>query len=399
VRARLFFVLIFTILLSTVAPINTAAQPQISGVEVDYVFGEQMVFQITVKSDGPLQGALIFYRNPGDNQSLFGEMEVINARRGYYTLEFVHDLADQPLAPFTQLEYWAEVSFGNGEKISSPEQMILYFDNQREWQSLEDDPLRVYWYSGDLAHALEVMDVARGGLDSLQKVIPLTAPERVEIYVYPDIDTLASVFNAGSSGAVAGHSQPNAGVIVVALPATPEAGMLIEQRIPHELMHVLLYYTMGPAYDSLPVWLSEGLASVVELYPNSDYEVLLNRANEDENLLPMDSLCRDFPQETSAALLAYAQSTSFIRYLYQRFGSSGIQSLVDNYADGKSCQHGAEAAVGQNLTELEQEWRRETFGEDTSKDALNNLLPWLLLVGVLLAIPLLLTIVMVRKKR
>ena len=161
----------------------------------------------------------------------------------------------------------------------------------------------------------------------------------------------------------------------------------MERQIPHELMHILLYKMVGAGYVNLPAWLSEGLASVAELYPNPDYLVLLESAHNKGNLPSILSLCQSFPRDASGTFLAYAQSASFTRYLQQRFGSSGLERLLRQYADGLDCQRGAEAALGVPLAQLGREWRKDVFGENVYLTAINNLLPWMVLLIMIAVIP------------
>jgi len=91
-------------------------------------------------------------------------------------------------------------------------------------------------------------------------------------------------------------------------------------------------------------------------------------------------------------LLAYAQSADFAWFLYENYGSSGLEALSQAYADGLSCEQGAQQALGISLTELDREWRKQTFGENTLLAALGELLPWIALLGVILVGPLVLIV-------
>ena len=82
----------------------------------------------------------------------------------------------------------------------------------------------------------------------------------------------------------------------MALPESPERQLLAEQRIPHELMHIFLFNSTPLGYKNIPVWLTEGLASLAELYSNPDYPIVLEEAVKDEGLLPMSTLCGGFPR-------------------------------------------------------------------------------------------------------
>jgi hypothetical protein len=112
----------------------------------------------------------------------------------------------------------------------------------------------------------------------------------------------------------------------------------------------------------------------------------------------MASLCESFPMEASSFLLAYAQATDFSWFLFENYGRSGLDSLVATYADGLSCDQGVQEAFGKSLNELEREWRRQTFGENTLIAAIDDLLPWLVLMGIVLLAPILMMIGGRRKK-
>jgi hypothetical protein len=190
----------------------------------------------------------------------------------------------------------------------------------------------------------------------------------------------------------AGKASPDLGVVMVSLSADPNQRIEIQRQVPHEVMHVLLYEKLGDGYENVPVWLDEGLASLVEGTPNPDYYALLQNALEDDALLPMESLCRSFRLEASLFYLSYAQSESFTRFLYDNFGSSGLEVLLEKYADGVECTRGPELALGQTLHRLELSWARELAGEVNLWQALQPLLPWLVLLAAMLGVPLLLAV-------
>ncbi|HEX7973541.1 MAG TPA: peptidase MA family metallohydrolase, partial [Anaerolineales bacterium] len=177
----------------------------------------------------------------------------------------------------------------------------------------------------------------------------------------------------------------------------PDQRLLTEQRIPHELMHIMLYQSLGQGFANLPDWLNEGLASDAELYPNPDYQIILNSAYQKKSLLPISSLCQALPRDVSSALLAYAQSASFTRYLHHTYGMATMQSLVRDYGNGLDCGRGLEAALGQSLPQLERQWRQDTFAENASLTAANNLLPWGAMLVAVLGVPMILAVSRLRR--
>jgi hypothetical protein len=397
-RHRAIF-LFFTLLLAALFPARHAhAQVEVIDTSVEYEFGNHITFQAVVTSEEPIETAFIFIQAEGDTHTSVGFATITPLGEDSYKLTYVHKLADYPFRTFSWVDYYFEVVPKGKSKITSPRADFFYEDTRFDWQVLEEAPFKVHWYEGDVAFAQNALDVAQEGLDRVQDLLLYPAPSNLDIYIYPDPGTLQSTLNPNSKNWIAGHADPDLGVIVVALPPGPEQRLLMEQRIPHELMHVLLYQDTGQGYTNLPTWLNEGLASITELYPNPDYSILLESSIRRGSLLPISSLCDSFPREASTALLSYAQSASFVRYLYDTYGTSGLYELVETYANGVDCERGAKVALGQELSQLERQWRRGALSENILLMAINNLLPWLILFIAAMAVPIALAVSKARRK-
>lgn len=352
---------------------------------VDYEFGQTLLFQATFESPRPPSTALLFFQGQGDTHTVVGTAYIESNQGGGYRLRYLHPLSEYPLRPFSHVEYRWEVTDAGGKRVKSPSYSFYYEDNRYAWNTLEEAPFRVHWFEGEVSFAQSVIDAAQRGYLEAQKFLPLPRPTSLDIYIYPDSQSLEEVLGLGGEEWVAGHADPALGVIVVALPATPDRYILTQQRIPHELFHVLLYQYVGPGYDNLPVWLSEGLASLGELYPNNDYDIVLQDAVQRQALLPFSSLCHTFPRQASSALLAYAQSASFVRYLYSLYGLEGLHSLTVVYANGLGCEQGVQRALRRSLSQLERDWRKDVLTEDVAASAFETLRPWWLLLLLILA--------------
>ena len=143
----------------------------------------------------------------------------------------------------------------------------------------------------------------------------------------------------------------------------------------------------GAAYDRLPTWLQEGIALQVEQYSSVDYSQVLSIATRNKALLPINALCGPFPADASGAMLAYAESDSFTRYLHDTYGTSGLQALIQAYTDGLSCEQGASRALSLPLSRLDLNWQQAVLGADISGVAFQNLLPYLIILALMLIIP------------
>jgi hypothetical protein len=380
-------------LLTALLPnLTVRAQENPVKTDVEYIFAKEITFQARIQLDQRVKSIEIFISPQGETDTPHFPMDLTSDNEASYT----YPIDQNSLRAFSKVEFRYRIELQNGQIIDTPSEYFNYIDNRQEWFSLQEGPFQANWYEGNVQLGQRVLDVAQSGLqrvESLLSVPPLN--ETVNIYIYPSTKEMQSVLKDGQNW-VAGHADPDLGVMVVALPEGPEQRLLTEQRVPHELMHVMLYHKLGPNYANLPTWLSEGLASTAELYPNPDYQLLINNAYQKDNLIPFSSLCNGFPRDASNALLAYAQSASFTRYLHGEFGSNGIDALVTAYANGLTCERGVEVATGLSLTQLERQWREQTFSENTQLTAINNLMPWIVLLVVVLGAPLSLALLSLR---
>jgi len=375
-RNKLKFVILLLFVLTSIAfPYIVFAQTSVIDSSIQYDFGEHIIIYVQIQTSIPVEQAVIVLEIENETRTIIEPVLVtpVAGASDEYSLKYTHDLSAEPLRAFAKIDYKFEVTLKDGSER-------------------EEEPFRVYWYEGDVLFAQQVLDTAQEGLEHIQTLLPYPIPTPLEIYIYPSYSEMQDALNPNSPSWVAGHADPDLGVIILTLPKGPDQYLLMEQRIPHELMHIALYQETGSGYTNIPTWLNEGLASLAELYPNPDYRIHLDHATDLDSLLPMSTLCRDFPREASNALLAYAQADSFTRYLYNSYGSPGLQDLIQAYTTGLDCEHGAKTALGKSLTQLERQWRSESLGEDLTRAAINYLIPWYVLILVVLGVPILMGI-------
>jgi hypothetical protein len=362
---------------------QVAPQVLIKPGEVDFTFGERITFQAAIETNEAVDEALLFLQTEGQTNTEVNPVSL--AQPGKLVSEY--DLSQRPLRVFANVQYWYRLTFASGAVYTSDRFQFFYTDNRFNWQALDSPPFRLHWYTGDVTFAQTVMNVAQEGMQYARSLLSVFPPQVIELYVYDSPRKLQSALVLTGQDWVAGYTDPRQAMILVSLPPGLEQRLEMERQIPHELMHVMLYHTIGAGYDRLPVWLNEGLASMAELYPNPDYQILLTSAHKKKSLLAIGSLCQAFPRDASGALLAYAEAASFTRYLYGRFGAPGIERLIVTYAKGLDCSSGAEQALEVPLARLESQWRQEVLGENQLGAALERLLPWLVMLPLVLIAP------------
>jgi len=370
------------ILLGSARPAAGQGGGEVIDARVEYQFGEQVSFLARIQSSVPVQNATVTFRaadGPAQTQPL-----TVNPDG---TAGYRYDARLNALPPFARIVYWFDVALTDGTRFTSDPYDFIYADNRFPWQERQEGALRVHWYDGEAAFGASALDAARRGLDSARALVPMEPAGTIDIYVYAAASDLQGALVLGGQSWVSGHASPELGVVMISIPPGPEQGIEFERQVPHELTHVLLYQSLGPNYNRLPTWLTEGLATTAEIYPNPDLEAALAAAVKTNSLLPLADLCAAFPPDTGRAFLAYAQSQSFVRFLLDNYGATGFSALISAYADGMDCEQGARRALEQPLSQLEARWRESALGENRSGVIAANLFPYLLVLGVVLFVP------------
>ena len=386
--ALIFVVIVLNLTSLTEVKAQSNSTIEVTQPEVDYTFGGQITFRAIIESKILIEQAVLFYQVEGEPSTELGPATLYSRDR----VVSIYDSSKGNIRAFSNIAYWYEITLEDGTLFTSPVFGFNYTDNRFEWQTLSEGVFQAHWYTDGADFAQEVLEVAQEGLHSALSYVPVLPPEKIDIYVYDNIEDMQTSLRQLGTSLIAGHANPALGVVLVSLPPGVDQSIQMRQRIPHEIMHILTYQVVGEAYSSLPAWLIEGLASISELHPNLEYQGMLEDAHYRNALIPMSSLCQLFPLDASSALLAYAQSTSFTRYLHDQFGTPGIMSLLSLYTSGMECEQGVEVAFGTRLSRLENQWRRDTFVGNSWLFSFEKIIPWTVLLVTVLFAPVALTI-------
>ncbi|MCS7246616.1 MAG: peptidase MA family metallohydrolase [Anaerolineales bacterium] len=380
-----FFFSFFGLVVCAAIPFQVGEEKIECDCHLNYRFGETLTLTGKLPAQPmPAEAHLVFQVN---ERTILYPLTLDD--RGNF--EFRSNFQHLPLRPFARVPYWIEGTLSNGIPFSTPREEFFYEDNRFPWKIREQPPFRVHWHRGGLQFAQMALDVAREAHYVITAWFPVQVNEPIEIYLYESPGELRQALQISKSGWIAAHADPALGVILVSVSEGFDQRLQMEQQIPHEMMHLYLYRYRPDAYSNLPVWLREGLATAVELYPNPDYYALLDTAARDRSFLALSSLCETFPQEPLTAYLAYAQSAAVVQYLIEQYGIERVRQLINAYADQYDCEAGFGHIYNFSLRQLEDQWREHRFGSHPTGRALARLVPWGMLLMLVLFGPLLLS--------
>jgi hypothetical protein len=364
----------------------------LENVGATYIFGEQVTFAATITVSVPIQNASIVIVDEGNGITHASPVTV----QADGATQFAFDARQNALRPFTFVRWHYEFVLADGSTFQSESFFIRYDDNRFEWQRMESDAFRVSWFQGDGTFAQSALNAATAGLGSINEFFQADLVQPVDIFIYPSQNELQI---PGSEPWAVGMAEPSTGVALVAIEPGADQSLEMERRIPHELMHVMLYRQLGAGYNNVPAWLREGLATLVEINPTTEYDRVLREAGARNSLIPLRDLCVSFPSGPGAVYLAYAEARSFTGYLRDTFGSSALLDLARRYADGVTCEGGVELVHGASLAQLELRWRESALGENALGVALRNMLPYLILLCLVMVIPLFIGYNAIKRKK
>ena len=376
--------ILLAILLSSVTP-DVYAQSEGVHVttEIEYTFADKAHFVSQISSPDPIENVILFTR-PESSQDTQSIPAILDRSVSETTAEVWLNLDEVKWQPFSPITYWWQIKFEDGETATSTPETLNYIDNREFWSFLEGARSRIHWQIGDLEFGQAAVDISEKALDSIMDDLALPSRNFVNIYIYPTVSALQETLQLGGSSWIRGHSFDNFGVILLATSPDSEGIVQLERDIPHELTHALLAQRLESSYDSLPAWLNEGLATLEEAAPNNLYPTTLEAAYQTRKLLPMASLCASFPFDNDQALLAYAQSTSFVKYIKDIYGIGAFVALFDAYQEGTSCEGGVQRVFQRPLTQLEAEWIDYHFSDQATFGLNSSSLLWALPIILIL---------------
>lgn len=360
--------------------VNSKQQLSNSQSQAEYDFGQAIHFSLMVQSDELISAVTLFY-NSADiplTTTISVPVEPDTEVEASYSV----DLTQLRLAPFTTVTYWWQVTNIAGNVVDVPAQSFIYEDDRFDWQRLTQQNVTVHWTNDDTGIGQIVIDIINDTSPRLATILPVELPNPLNVYVYPSAaDLQASLLLTGRNW-VGGHTNPELGVILVTAANMRTAAIDLRQSIPHELTHLVLYQITGTTYETLPRWLDEGLAAVMEGAPDPNEQFILEEAIAGGTTIPFSQLCIEFPVDGRQALLAYAQSASLVRYIQAEYGNNLLSQMVLAHADGADCASVVTRTLNISLAQLNEDWLRSINPQSSLVTLLQNNLVWLLLVAV-----------------
>lgn len=190
-----------------------------------------------------------------------------------------------------------------------------------------------------------------------------------------------SLEKVAGSDLIVAFAVPQKQLVVLDISRVYAKPFTLRTTLKHELCHLFLHHGIEPENllrwldEGVCQWMSDGIAEIVT--GNSDK--ILRQALLSERLFSMNQL-RRFPGEKSALLLAYAESKSYVEYIFREYGETGMFTILKYLNEGDTPEYAIERSLAVNSDELERDWHLHLRRKYTAFSYIGQNLPIILFV-------------------
>jgi len=258
------------------------------------------------------------------------------------------------IPPGGQVWWRWHITLDDDTEFTTPEQRATFLDDWFVWQEIEADDLTLHWYRGSQTMAQRILDAAVAGKQTTVDEVGLALAEPIDIYLYDEpYDLQISV--PGAPAWAGGVAFPEHNILLIA--ANEKYLEYGESTAKHEMNHMVVGRLTFNCVNSLPTWLSEGLAQVSEGDLDEIAQGTLDEAVANGAVLTLSQVSGAFSAHSDQATLSYAQSFSFVRFLLDVYGQEDMLTLLATFQAGESLSEAIMTAYDQDLLIIENEWR------------------------------------------
>jgi len=289
------------------------------------------------------------------NLALIDADAITRAADGTLAIHTTIDLQRIGVPAGIPLTFHWRATMPDGVIRDSASETISWYDTRYDWSTLSSEQIDLHYVDLDDDVAAQILTSAQSTVTDLESRYALERSRTLQIWVYPDSESLRGTLPANSRDTIAGGSFIGYSLIVALIPngSTGEIGRII----PHEVSHQVLYQATQNPFTILPTWFDEGMATHIQNGGTSSYLGLVINAWQHDALFDLASISAGFPYTPSQATLAYAASWSAIAYIQETYGDDGISRLIAAFATGAPEQDVILQALGITLDQLDDDWK------------------------------------------
>ncbi len=332
------------------------ATPVIISNKATSVFADKINFSLNLSSPVSIKSVTLFYGS--DQRSLAPESK--SSKPGItegktISVNWAWEMKKIGVIPPGASIWWQwEITDVEGKTTIIPKNTIIYEDTRYQWKNQQYSDYNIYWHDQPEPLINELLNEVQVRLSRIQLQVIIPAERKPKVFIYRSSEELkdAVLFSKEWTGAMA---FPAYNIILTAV--SQNSLDWAKDALPHEITHLLVgEATFGP-FGDIPEWLSEGLAEQVQIQMPKHYVQFLNEAISSGKLISILSLSSNFPTESAGAYLAYAESSSIVKYLIDTYGWDKMSQLLAVFKDGSTYDNALLKVYSFDIAGLEARWK------------------------------------------
>ena len=320
----------------------------------DSTYDVEIHFEVELLGDEPDRLELLLH-TPGGEGSFVTPVEPDGDRA-----EYVWNTSVEYVTPNTPVTYRWRATVGD-DVVLGDEQTITY-DDDREglaWQSAQLGESTVHWYGDAEAQARRFGELTAVGVERAEQLLGTELAGPVDVFVYATRDDFLGALGPGAREWVGAVAYSDLRTIFMWLEGgSPD---YLEVAMVHEVTHIVFHDATANPYHEPARWLNEGIATWSEIQDAGDQRSIVAFEASGGGLFSFDAITAQFPLGQRGAELSYAQGTTMIDLIVDRYGPQAIARIAAAYRDGASDAEALEAGTGVPADQLYAEFFAE-FG-------------------------------------
>jgi len=323
----------------------------------DSTYDVEIEFDVELMGDEPDRLELLL-RTPGGEGSFVTPVEPDRDFASY-----VWDTSIEYVTPNTPVTYQWRATVGD-DVVLSDEQVIRYDDDREglDWQSAQLGEATVHWYGDAEAQARRFGELTAVGVEQGERLMGTTLAGPVDVFVYATRDDFLGALGPGAREWIGAVAYSELRTIFMWLEGGSPA--YLEVAMVHEVTHIVFHDATDNPYHDPARWLNEGIATWSEYNDSAGQRSIVEFEASGGGLFSFDAITEQFPIGDRAAELSYAQGTTMVDLIVDRYGPEAIARIMAAYRDGASDVEALEAGTGIPVDQLYAEYYAE-FGVDT----------------------------------
>ena len=323
-------------------------------VVADSTYADEIRLQVELDGPPPERLELLVW-TPGDEAA-----SVFPVEPSGRTATYVWDTSINHVVPNTLITYqWRAI---DGESVTLSEEGTIRYEDDRpglDWQSAQLGDATVHWYGGAESTARRFGELTAQGVARAEQLLGTSLAGPVDVFVYDTRDEFFGALGPGVREWTGAAAYSELRTIFMWLgggsPSYLEVAML------HEVTHIVFHDATDNPFHEPARWLNEGIATWSETSEGSDERSIVELEAGGGGLFAFEAITEQFPIGERGGRLSYAQGTTMVDMIVDRYGEEAIAAIAAAYREGASDADALEVGTGVPAEQLYADFY-EAFG-------------------------------------